>query len=284
MYREIVEHNNPNLNINISSNRSNKRTVYTQMHFHTCLEFLYILQGSYLCHTDKDNILVQAGEIIFFNSRTPHATETTTDSTVECVMLQFDDLVKTPENAKFLSRFIEQNNVPYYVFKAKDKNTNTLIDLIMTIYNEREKKDIAHNYIITAKKLEIFALLHRAGLLTENTPNALHEKSIQHILPIAEFIEKHYITAVSLQDIGSALHMNKNYICKIFKAATSKTIMDYLNFVRVENARPLLKAGLSVSQVASSVGFASQSYFNKIFQKYILCTPSEYKKRFLENL
>ena len=101
-------------------------------------------------------------------------------------------------------------------------------------------------------------------------------------MPIVEFIEKNYVSIISLNDISNVLHMNKNYICKIFKIATNKTIMDYLNFVRVENAKALLKSGISIFQVSSSVGFSSQSYFNKVFKKYILCTPSEYKKRFID--
>ena len=252
------------------------------MHFHSSLEFLYILQGGYLCHTDRDSIYVNPGEIIFFNSRTPHSTESTTDHTVECVMLQFDNIMKVPENAKCLSHFIEQKNVPYYVFKAGGKNTAILVDLITTIYNEHKKAEIAHDYVIAAKKLEIIAVLYRNGLINDYKLESLYDKNIQRIMPIVEYIEKNYASIISLDDISNVLHMNKNYICKIFKIATNKTIMDYLNFVRVENAKTLLKSGISIFQVSSSVGFSSQSYFNKVFRKYILCTPSEYKKRFID--
>lgn len=284
IYRQNVIHNNPNSNINISSNLSSSKTVYSRMHFHSSLEFLYIRQGSYLCHADKDSIFVNEGEVIFFNSRTSHSTESTTDHTVECVMLQFDELLKIPENIKCLSRFIQQSNVPYYVFKKGDKNTEILIELIMTIYKEHKKADIAHNYVIAAKKLEIIALLYRSGIICDYSLESLYHKNIQRIMPIVDFIEKNYACAVSLDDISNLLHMNKNYICKIFKIATNKTVIDYLNFVRIENAKELLKSGYSILQTASAVGFSSQSYFNKVFQKYILCTPLEYKKRFLDNL
>lgn len=35
--------------------------------------------------------------------------------------------------------------------------------------------------------------------------------------------------------------------------------------------------GDSISQTAYEVGFSSQSYFNKMFKKYKLCSPGEYK-------
>lgn len=284
MYHQHVIHNNPKSNVNISSNLSNKRDVYSKMHFHSSLEFLYMRQGSYLCHLDTGSISVNKGEIIFFNSRTPHATESTTNDTVECIMLQFDDPLKFSEDAKYLAHFIESKNVPYYVFDAHDKSTKALTEFIMTIYNERDSIDTAHDYIVAAKKFEIIAILYRMGLIQDNNLNSLQSKSVQRIMPVIEFIDKNYASIVSLNDIGDALHMNKNYICKIFKIATEKTIMDYLNFVRIEKAKELLKSGLSILEVSSSVGFSSQSYFNKVFQKYILCTPTEYKKRFLNNI
>ncbi len=241
-------------------------------------------QGSYLCHLNSTDISVNEGEVIFFNSRTAHATESTTDDTVECIMLQFDFQLKISEKIKYLPSFIENETISYYVFKPDNKTTKALIDLIVTIYEERDNTDTAHNYILAAKKFEIIALLYRMGLLSDNSSDSLDDKNVRRIMPIVELIDKNYASIVSLDDISEVLHMNKNYICKIFKIATGKTTMDYLNFVRIEKAKELIKSGLSISEVSSSVGFSSQSYFNKVFQKYILCTPTEYKKRFLHKI
>ena len=283
LYQQHVIYTNPKLNIHISTGCSSKKTVHSYMHFHSSLEFLYILSGSYLCHINNDDVLVNKGEVIFFNSRTPHATESTTDDATECIMLQFDNPLKLHENTKFLPLFIEKNTIPYYHFKKNDENTKILTDLIMTAYIENKNTDIAHDYIIAAKKFEIIAFLYRTGFITDPEHELLQNKNILRIMPIVEFIEENFKNIISLDDISNVLHMNKNYLCKIFKTATGKTIMDYLNFTRVENAKELIKSGLTISEVSSSVGFSSQSYFNKVFQKYILCTPSEYKKRFLDN-
>ena len=34
----------------------------------------------------------------------------------------------------------------------------------------------------------------------------------------------------------------------------------------------------SIADLAASVGFNSPSYYNKLFRKYLNCTPTEYKK------
>ena len=220
---------------------------------------------------------------MFFNSKTPHSTESVTDEAVECIMLQFEVPLNIPENAKYLNTFIDQNNIPYHVFDNSNEKTKRLIDLIMTIYEESKQTDIAHNYLITAKKLEILALLHREEFIKDSNPEYFHNKNVKKIMPIIEYIENNYYTIVSLEEISDVLHMNKNYICKIFKAATGKTVMDYLNFVRVEHSKDLIKSGLPIYDISESVGFSSQSYFNKVFKKYILCSPTQYKKRFVDN-
>ena len=66
-------------------------------------------------------------------------------------------------------------------------------------------------------------------------------------------------------------------ICKTFKKATGQTLVDYINFVRLQKARALLTAGDSnIAQVAFSCGFSSVQYFNRVFKNYYACTPSVY--------
>ena len=283
MYQQRITHNNPKINISLSTNLSKKTAVYSQMHFHSSLEFLYIQQGSFLCHVGGDDIFVTEGEILFINSRTPHSTETVTADEMFCVMLQFENPLNTPENTSYFSLFTEQNDRPYFVFKAGDANTGMLGKLIMDMYHEQKAVNIAYEYVMMAKRLEIIALLFREELLCDYNTEPVCEKRKQRIMPIVQFIEENYSSMLSLEQLSKTLHMNKNYICKLFKDTTSRTVMDYLNFVRIQHGKELIKTGLSISEVSSAVGYSSQSYFDKVFQKYILCTPTEYRKRFLNN-
>ena len=56
------------------------------------------------------------------------------------------------------------------------------------------------------------------------------------------------------------------------------TIFDYILYVRIQNSLPLLANADSITEVASTVGFSSPSYYSQIFKRYMKCTPMEYKK------
>ena len=50
---------------------------------------------------------------------------------------------------------------------------------------------------------------------------------------------------------------------------------------RIEEACRLLRESeLSITQIATFVGYSNVKFFNKIFKKIVKQTPSEYKKSF----
>ncbi len=56
--------------------------------------------------------------------------------------------------------------------------------------------------------------------------------------------------------------------------------MDYLNGIRVERARELLKdVKYKTYEVAEQVGIPDAHYFSKIFRRYTGMTPTEYREQ-----
>ena len=134
----------------------------------------------------------------------------------------------------------------------------------------------ARDYAILAKKYELITFLYRNKYLEEKK-NLLNE-NIKPILPILNYIEENYQNPIKLEDIGKKTNLNKNYVCRLFKKITEKTITDYITYVRICEAKELLKSDIPLSELAYKVGFSSQSYFNKVFKKHLGYTPLEYKK------
>ena len=56
----------------------------------------------------------------------------------------------------------------------------------------------------------------------------------------------------AIRDQSSAqFYISKHYLCRIFKAATGFSVMEYIIYSRVLRARQLLQEGVSVQQAAS---------------------------------
>ena len=65
----------------------------------------------------------------------------------------------------------------------------------------------------------------------------------------------------------------------MFREQVGKTAVHYLNALRVQEAKRLIRRGeLNFTQIAERVGIESIYYFSNLFKKYAGVSPSEYAK------
>ncbi len=93
-----------------------------------------------------------------------------------------------------------------------------------------------------------------------------------------EYIARHYASPLTLEDAARAAHLNPAYFSTLFKQTMGSSFKEYLNMVRVEEAKRLLARGTDpIVDIAAAVGFESQSYFAKVFKRCTGLTPKEYR-------
>ena len=64
----------------------------------------------------------------------------------------------------------------------------------------------------------------------------------------------------------------------LFKERTGQKFVDYLNQVRIEKSKELLKnTDKKMYQIAKSVGYDNVKYFFRVFKKMEKVTPEEYR-------
>ena len=91
------------------------------------------------------------------------------------------------------------------------------------------------------------------------------------------YIHSEYARHLSLDEIASVAGISKYYFAREFLSVTSLSFIAYLNAFRCEKAKIMLLEGkCNIESVAYSVGFASASYFNRIFKKIVGMSPSDY--------
>lgn len=101
----------------------------------------------------------------------------------------------------------------------------------------------------------------------------------ESIIQIQEWMQNRYASQMSLQSIAATFDISMRTINRNFKKATGKSPMQYLQQVRIDNAKELLKTtNLSIAEVAFSVGYPDSSYFSALFKKLISLSPKEYRR------
>ena len=94
------------------------------------------------------------------------------------------------------------------------------------------------------------------------------------------FIIGNYMRDISLNDVASVVNLSPVYFSGLFKKEIGENFIDYLNRVRIDAAKTMLKdVRYHISEVAESCGFSDTRYFARIFKRIVGITPSDYRKR-----
>lgn len=101
------------------------------------------------------------------------------------------------------------------------------------------------------------------------------------------YIQKNYaLPDLSLKQVARAVYSSPAYLSRLFKREMNCTLTEFINKVRVEQAKVALSdPSKSVAEVAHEVGYRDRSYFSRIFREVTGMSPNEYrKKRIIEDL
>ena len=94
-----------------------------------------------------------------------------------------------------------------------------------------------------------------------------------------KYIRLHYSEKLTLHDIAENVYLSEGYLCAQFSKEVGKSFLEFLNEVRIEEAKALLKkAELKVYQIAEKVGYVNTKYFTDVFKKYTGLTPLKFKE------
>jgi AraC-like DNA-binding protein len=98
----------------------------------------------------------------------------------------------------------------------------------------------------------------------------------EKIIEACKVVESHYDRPLTIKELARKVAMNECYLKKGFKALTGKTIHEYTQEIRITKAKQMLgQEGLSVSDVANTLGFSSISHFSTAFKKATGMKPCE---------
>lgn len=111
-------------------------------------------------------------------------------------------------------------------------------------------------------------------------PDPVESSDQQLSNKLMNYINSHFATKITNQRLAKHFHMHPNSLVRKFEECFHVTPKQYLNDYRLTvAAKQLLTTSLSVSTIASEVGFNNIYYFSKQFKRKYKLTPTQYRER-----
>jgi AraC-like DNA-binding protein len=96
---------------------------------------------------------------------------------------------------------------------------------------------------------------------------------------IKKYIEENYKNPdLNISITSFHFGMNPAYLSTVFKEETNLGLLEYINTLRIEEGKKLLRSGCDVNEAAELAGFRGSGTFSRVFKKMAGVTPGQYRE------
>lgn len=219
--------------------------------------FIYVTSGEVLVESEGSPFLCQPGHLLLVPPMCPFATRYYRDAVGYMGGFQPAAL---PDSAPL--RFL---NAPHHQAFWFDEGA-----FVSELFNMLAESFAKHDEVFIEKGLDLLLSRVKWG-------------DVQSFPPaVSAFLESVFDedrTPGTIASYAAEAGISENYLSRLVKKATGRSVGSWIDIVRISRAKRLL-AGTDtpVIDVAAAVGLEDQSYFARLFKKETGMTPSAFRK------
>ena len=254
-------------------------------HYHSTYEIYYLLEGNRYHFIDRNIFFVQPGSLVFIAKNRIHKTSPAEQHFHRRFLIEIEETVMEQwftemAGGRLCSLFTDEMSI-ITLTATQQVFLNAKLDAIkQEAFQKREAFEEMIEYLLREILLFSFRIKSEGNAAQISAKNLIGSETekIRTVNRVAGYLADHYQESSSLDELASRFFTNKFYLTRIFKQVTGFTIREYLHIQRVQKAQEFLRSSLlPITEIALMVGFENVSYFEKIFRRYCMQSPREYR-------
>ncbi len=140
--------------------------------------------------------------------------------------------------------------------------------------------EVSGNTAASDAEMAGYLYLFLSYLIQHNDRHAVTDPHQEYVANALRFIQYNYANDIGVNDIAHYVGISRSQLYRAFLQDFGVSPHNYLQKYRINEACSLLhNAGISIAEVAGSVGFNDPLYFSRVFKTIKQCTPSDYQRR-----
>lgn len=168
-------------------------------------------------------------------------------------------------------------------FNATGELLSDLSGLVVKITEEemfliQEINTLVDSFDDSVSKQQMFSMLELFLLLClkKQSVSPCEDKNAILFSKAAEILKRNIDSNVSVSDLADRLNISVSNLKRLFAKYTNIGVHEYYTFLKIAQAKELLRQGKTVTDTAELTGFANQAYFSAAFKRITGKTPKEY--------
>ena len=252
-------------------------------HWHATLEINVCASGVLKTSTQRGEYIVREGDAVLVNANVLHRNEAYEGAPGVRVQTHMFDrsLVAAAElpQRRYVAPVVECTLLDALPLFRKNAEHRAVLEALDRAFEAAgEEKD--------GYELEICGLLNRAwqGVYALALPvigarQPLPRMETARLKQMLGFIREHYAEDISPADVAASAGVCERECFRCFRQELGTTPLATLTDFRLRRAAELLReTDRSVSDIAAACGFATSSYFGKVFRRRMNLSPLAYRR------
>jgi len=257
---------------------------FQTLHWHKEMEICYIKQGEgkYLIN-GKEYTFVQ-GDLFIINNDEIHLCYNDHNLIMQVIIFDPSFVWSGGSNMldyEYVRPFFKTESNFCNKIDGQSEQANFILTVLAEIEQEYTLASKGYELMIKSLLLKLMTLIIRYFTNDQGHgfQDTISPKATQHIKDVIEYIDMHYKSPITLNELAVIGQMSIPYLSNSFKALSGVSPIDYTIRKRLLEAKMVLTTtDKSIITIAEECGFNSLSNFNHLFKSFVGVSPRDYRK------
>ncbi|MEO2203363.1 AraC family transcriptional regulator [Paenibacillus pabuli] len=248
-------------------------------HFHSTYEIYVLMSGEREFFIQDRTITILEGDVVIIAPNVLHRTTNAQRPKHERLIInmhaQYFSVDGSHEEA--LQPMLNRD---YLILKGSLRSRELIEMQTRAIMQEMQER--GSGFELYAQTLALQLLIMCCRYFRQQDAEPLASPSLMHerISEIVRYINEHYMEELSLHLLADKFYISPYYLSRSFKEATGFAFVEYVNSVRIKEAKQQLeRSNLKVNVIARKVGFGSVTHFGRVFKTVTGHSPLHYRRK-----
>ncbi|WP_168119885.1 helix-turn-helix domain-containing protein [Paenibacillus sp. HB172176] len=248
-------------------------------HFHSTFEIHCLISGKRELFVKDRTISLQDGDVVIISPNILHRTTNANIPEHERLVVNIHEKYLNRVDGAHEDILSPLFELEYMLVRTSPYERLAIDALLRQIMQELQDRQPGFERCTQALVIQLLILCcrHRGqdSLMSIESPSPMHDR----ISEVVCYINTHYMQPLSLRMLADRFYVSPYYLSRFFKEATGFTFVEYMNSVRVKEAKKLLEGtNMKAGLIAKKVGFGSVTNFGRVFKSVTGHAPLFFRK------